>query len=260
MTHRSTWGVGGPYLHCLVQGGGGHPGQGTPKAAVQVCDGESVARPDVPGGRGSGGVHLQHTVWQEQTSAGGAHVPTRPLPPPEALRWLPMAPGLPVAPSPPALPPWDPGFSHVLRSRPRAQGAQPRPAQTPHQHQAVFAPRQEVAAVPCELQARDVLVVAAQDDQKVPRGDLQGAHTDQGRRWGAVPTNTGCARARGSGRNTEAGWTTPPPSCPACACSHRVPKWMTVLFELPPPCPVTQTSESWASCGPRTPVQCRARE
>lgn len=46
------------------------------------------------------------------------------------------------------------------------------PAQAPHQHQAVLATREEVTAVPCELQAGDVLVVAAQDDQEVPCGDL----------------------------------------------------------------------------------------
>ena len=38
---------------------------------MQVCDGEGVARPDVPGGRGPGGVCLQH-AWGGggQTSAG----------------------------------------------------------------------------------------------------------------------------------------------------------------------------------------------
>lgn len=55
------------------------------------------------------------------------------------------------------------------------------PAQIPHQHQAVLAPREEVAAVPCEPQAGDILVVAVQDDQEIPCGDLGiGGHTRSG--------------------------------------------------------------------------------
>lgn len=51
------------------------------------------------------------------------------------------------------------------------------PAQAPYQHQAVLAPREEVAAVSCELQAGDVLIVTAQDDKEVSRGDLgKGTH------------------------------------------------------------------------------------
>lgn len=46
------------------------------------------------------------------------------------------------------------------------------PAEAPSQHQAVLACRDKVAAVTCELQARHILVVTAEDDQEVPRGDL----------------------------------------------------------------------------------------
>lgn len=46
------------------------------------------------------------------------------------------------------------------------------PAEAPSQHQAVLAPRDKVAAVTCELQARHVLIVTAEDDQEVPSGDL----------------------------------------------------------------------------------------
>lgn len=65
-----------------------------------------------------------------------------------------------------------------LRTRRRPEWVRALPAQAPHQHQAVLAAREEVAAVPCELQAGDVLVVAAQDDQEVPCGDLgKAGHT-----------------------------------------------------------------------------------
>jgi hypothetical protein len=61
----------GHYLHCLVQRSSGYPGQGAPEAAVQVCDGERVARPDMTGGQDPGGVHLQHTGGVQQWAGGG---------------------------------------------------------------------------------------------------------------------------------------------------------------------------------------------
>lgn len=98
------------------------------------------------------------------------------------------------------------------------------PAEAPSQHQAVLAPRDEVAAVPRELQTRHILVVAAQDDQKVPRGNLgrwrgtgsRGALGEwEGRGEGGGPA------PKGSEVNREAAG-----PCPLGSCEH--------LF---PPCP-----------------------
>lgn len=83
----------GPYLHRLVQRGGGHPGQGPPEATVQVCDREGVAGPDVPGGRGPGRVYLQHAAGRSRPQGGGP-VPM-PLPP------VPLGPGQTHCPRPP---------------------------------------------------------------------------------------------------------------------------------------------------------------
>lgn len=121
-------------------------------------------------------------VWRDQTCRGdgvlagstcstlcGGHGPQR---------GEPTSPCAHVATRPPKLSDGSPPPSRPA-ARPRARGAHPPPAQAPHQHQAVLAPRQEVAAVPRELQARHVLVVAAQDDQEAPRGDLRRAHPGQ---------------------------------------------------------------------------------
>lgn len=160
--------------------------------------------PNMPGGWGPGGVHLQHTAG-EVDSGGGLypdasthlHTATGPIPLAEILRCLQTVPGQTnhtllttahltcrpqflLAPGLwhgllqgrlPAL--WaeaSPGWKLWTRCRP--EWVRALPAQAPHQHQAVLAAREEVAAVPCELQAGDVLVVAAQDDQEVPCGHL----------------------------------------------------------------------------------------
>lgn len=49
------------------------------------------------------------------------------------------------------------------------------PAKVPHDNQAVLGPREEVAAVVCEGQAREVLIVSVQDGKEVTTGDLQTA-------------------------------------------------------------------------------------
>lgn len=54
------------------------------------------------------------------------------------------------------------------------------PAEVPDQHQAVLAPRDKVAVVTRELQARHVLVVTGEDDQEVPSGDLGWARQQSG--------------------------------------------------------------------------------
>jgi len=49
----------------------------------------------------------------------------------------------------------------------------PIPVKVPHQGQTVLRPREEVAAVVSEAEAREVLVVPVQDGQEVPVGDLE---------------------------------------------------------------------------------------
>lgn len=168
--------------------------------------------PNMPGGWGPGGVHLQHAAG-EVDSGGGLHpdastrlhTPTGPIPlaensqvspngpwtnqshcphnsPPDlqAPDPVPSGPGTLARPSAGQAPALcaeaSPGWKLWTRRRP--EWVRALPAQAPHQHQAVLAAREEVAAVPCELQAGDVLVVAAQDDQEVPCGDLgKAGHT-----------------------------------------------------------------------------------
>lgn len=46
------------------------------------------------------------------------------------------------------------------------------PAQTPHQSQVVFSSRNKMAAVVCELQTGDVLIVTTEDRQQLTCGHL----------------------------------------------------------------------------------------
>lgn len=51
------------------------------------------------------------------------------------------------------------------------------PAQTPHQSQVVFSSRNKMAAVICELQTGDVLIVTAEDRQQLTCAHLNQLET-----------------------------------------------------------------------------------